>query len=134
MEQETALKAIKRLAKQLSPEKGRALTGLIGELSVCNLLELTWDPSPGYDAVDQKKNRIQIKTRRDSKGGPIEPKGTLGRFTNFEFDYALYVELDAEFDVFSVYKMEKDAVLSLIKRKDNALTVRAFRKHGKKLR
>jgi len=130
-EQERALDAIKALARTLPQEKGRALTGLIGELSVCNLLELRWDPSSGYDAIDQDENRVQIKARRDSKGGAINSVGTVGKFTNFDFDYALYAELDTEFDVFSVYRIEKDVMPSLIKRKDNALTVHDFRKHGK---
>ena len=131
--QERTLEAIKAIARQLPQEKGRTLTGLIGELSVCKLLKLRWDPSSGYDAVDRDKNRVQIKTRRDSKGGPINSVGTVGKFTNFDFDYALYAELDTDFDVFSVYKIEKDVLPSLIKRKDNALTVHGFRKHGKEV-
>ena len=131
--QEKALKAIKFLARQLPQEKGRELTGLIGELSVCNLPELRWDPSSGYDAIDQDGNHVQIKTRRDSKGGTVNSVGTVGKFTNFDFDYALYAELNTEFDVLSIYKIERDALLSLIKRKDSALTVGDFRKYGRKV-
>lgn len=133
IEQEEAVKAIKFLARQLPQEKGRALTGLIGELSVCKLLNLRWDPSPGYDAVDQDSKHVQIKTRRDSKGGAINSVGTVGKFTNFDFDYALYAELDTGFEVSSIYKIERDALPSLIKRKDNALTVHDFRKYGREV-
>ena len=103
--QEQALEAIKALARQLPQEKGRTLTGLIGELSVCKLLDLKWDPSSGYDAIDQDGYHAQIKTRRDSKGGTIDSVGTLGKFTNFDFHYALYAELDTEFNLLSIYKI-----------------------------
>jgi len=129
--QERALEAVKALARQLPQEKGRALTGLIGELSACNPLELTWDPSSGYDAIDRDGKHVQIKTRRDSRGGAINSVGTVGKFTNFDFHYALYAELDAEFNLLSIYKIERDVLRSLIKRKDNALTVHDFRKNGK---
>ena len=95
-----------------------------------HVLELMWDPSSGYDAVDQDGNRVQIKTRRDSKGGAINSVGTVGKFTNFDFDYSLYAELDTEFDLLAIYKIEKRSLPSLIKRKDNAITVHDFRKHG----
>ena len=104
---------------------------LIGALSVCDLLELRWDPSSGYDAVDQDGNHGQIKTRRDSKGGAINSVGTVGRFTNFDFDYSLYAELDTEFDLLAIYKIEGGSLPSLIKRKYNAITVHDFRKHGR---
>ena len=130
-EQERALETIKDLARKLSKEKGRALTGLIGELSVCKLLKLNWAPSSGYDAIDQGGNYVQIKTRRDSKGGTINSVGTVGKFTNFDFHYALYAELDTEFNLLTIYKIDSDVLRSLIKRKDNALTVHAFRKNGK---
>jgi hypothetical protein len=129
--QQKALEAIKLLARQLPQEKRKELTGLIGELSVCNVCELHWDPSSGYDAVDQNGNHVQIKTRRDSRGGAINPAGTVGRFTNFNFDYALYAELDTEFDVLSIYRIESESLPSLIKRKDNAITVHDFRKYGR---
>jgi hypothetical protein len=128
--QNAALEAIKCLARQLPIERGRALTGLIGELSACNLLRLNWNPSSGYDATDKYGNQVQIKARRDSKGGPINSVGTVGRFTNFKFHYALYVELDTEFEPTRIYKIDSNLLRSLIKREDNAITVHNFRKHG----
>jgi len=129
--QKRALEAIQALARRLPQEKGRALTGLIGELSACKALNLKWDPSSGYDAVDKNGKHVQIKTRRDSKGGEINKVGTVGGFTNFDFHYALYAELDAKFDLLSIYKIDMDVLPSLITRKDNALTVSAWRKNGK---
>ena len=131
--QNGALKAIKSLARQLPSEKGRVLTGLIGELSTCHLLNLKWDPSNGYDAVGRNRKQIQIKTRRDSKGGKVNGVGTIGKFTNFNFGYALYTELDADFEITAVYKLEKKAVRQLVRPKRNDITVHKFRKHGEKV-
>lgn len=130
---EEALKALKFLARELPTKKGRVLTGLIGELSACQILELSWEPSDGHDATDSVGNRVQIKSRRDGSGGKIDPNGTVSGFTNFDFHYALYVELDANFEVDAIYKIEVKELISLIKRKDNALTVAAFRKYGKRV-
>jgi len=43
--QSKALKASKSLARKLPQGTGQVLTGLIGELSTCQLLNLKWAPS-----------------------------------------------------------------------------------------
>ena len=131
---ESAIKA----AVDYEEATGRKLgiTGEVGEILVCHRLGLRLvkaSGAAGFDAIDTQRNRVQIKTRRDSKGGAINSVGTVGKFTNFDFDYALYAELDTGFEVSSIYKIERDALPSLIKRKDNALTVHDFRKYGREV-
>jgi len=125
-----ALKALKPLAQKLPQEQGRGLTGLIGELSTCHLLKLKWNPSNGYDAVDQKGKEVQIKTRRDGNGGTVNRRGTTGKFTNFNFDYALYTELDADFEVTAVYKLEKKAICQFARRERNDVSIGKICKYG----
>ena len=125
-----ALTALKPLARKLPQEQGCGLTGLIGELSTCQLLKLRWQPTNGYDAVDLKGKHVQIKSRRDSKGGTVNRGGTTGKFTNFNFDYALYTELDANFEVTAVYKLQKKAVRQFARRERNDVSIGKFCKYG----
>ena len=48
---------------QAAREAARELTALIGELAACQKMDLTWEPSDGYDAK-RGKRRFQIKTRK----------------------------------------------------------------------
>jgi len=128
-----ALKALKSLAPKLPQKSGQALTGLIGELSTCQLLKLKWSPSDGYDATDRKGGQIQIKTRRDSKGGTVDGKGKTGRFTNPNFDYALYTELDADFEVTAIYKLKKKQVSEWVAPKRLDVSINKIRKYGEQV-
>jgi hypothetical protein len=73
------LDSLKRVALEVG-EGGRSLTWLIGELSACKLLGLSWQPSLGYDAIGANKKRYQIKTRKSWTTAEVNPKGRLGRF------------------------------------------------------
>ena len=59
--QELGLVAAGQPAKD-QRRRGRELTPLIGELSACEKLDLTWEPSDGYDARTGHL-RFQVKTR-----------------------------------------------------------------------
>ena len=132
--QRDALKALKPLAGNIPQEiSRRGLTGLIGELSTCQLLKLSWQPFNGYDAVDRKGKQVQIKTRRDSNGGNVNRQGTTGKFTNFNFDYALYTELDSNFEVTAVYKLGKEAIQRFARPNRKDVPVNKFCKYGEKV-
>ena len=128
-----ALKALKSLAPNLPQKSGQALTGLIGELSTCQLLNLKWASSDGYDATDRKGQHVQIKSRRDSKGGTVDGKGKTGRFTNFNFDYALYTELDTDFEVTAIYKLKKKQVSEWVAPKRFDVSINKIRKYGEQV-
>ena len=61
-EQYKLLKNLKKVAIELE-ENGKSLTWLIGELSVCQILDLKWEPTEGYDALSNEGEKFQIKTR-----------------------------------------------------------------------
>lgn len=113
--QKKLLKSLKTVAKEQG-EDGKNLTGLIGELSVCDILDIKWEPSTGYDCIASRARKVEVKTRRDSKGGEVNKSGRMGRFGKggkYEFDFGLYVELDAGFEVRNIYELNKKTLMTL---------------------
>jgi len=79
------------------------ITGEIGEVLVCDKLKfkLLADPiTSGYDAVDNKGKKYQIKTRRGNSN-----KGRVGRFSNHKFDYAILAILDEGYKLKELYQV-----------------------------
>jgi len=101
------LENLKRVAKGLGDE-GRCLTDLIGELSVCQSLNLIWKPSAGYDAVAKNGELVQIKSRKSWTTANVNPSGRLGKFgrkAGYPFDKGVYVELGQDFEVSGIWEM-----------------------------
>ena len=127
--QKQLLEAAREAAKELGPG-GRTLTGLIGELAVCEKANLAWQPSDGYDATSGNC-RFQIKTRKSWSTEGVNPTGRLGRFgrkKGYSFDVAIYVELDDNFDTTGIWRMGVDQVKALEKAeaRGRALHVHTF--------
>jgi hypothetical protein len=119
--QDRLLRLLRNEAKKMG-EDGRALTGLIGELSVCKILGMRWEPRAGYDAQDRKRRKVEIKTRRDSKGGAVNPKGTIGKYGKkgkYNFAYGIYLELNKDFEVDSIYEVSKEILKQLESNNNN---------------
>jgi len=122
--QKNLLKAAKGAAKELG-SRGKALTGLIGELSVCED-KMMWEPSDGYDAKTNDL-KVQIKTSRTP-----EPGETMGWFgykkkKGYLFDIAIYVELNHNFDVVGIWHMGVDEVKILEKSETSTWGLRISR-------
>ncbi len=135
--QKTFLKDLRIVANELG-EDGKNLTSLIGELSACDLLDMKWEPSTGYDSVDKKNNKVEIKTRRDSKGGDVNKRGRMGKFGKrgkYRFDYGLYVELDRQFEVKNIFKSSKKTLINLEQneKQDRGLHISTFVKHAERI-
>lgn len=139
--QKQLLNLLRENAKKMGPD-GKTLTGLIGELSVCIInfpeFKLKWEPSVGYDCLDQNEKKYEIKTRKDSKGRKeVNSKGTVGRYgkrDKYIFDIGLYVELNEYYEVSRTYEMPCDEIRRLelqSTRKDKCLTVGTFRRKGR---
>ena len=113
--QENLLAAAKAAAKELD-DGGRELTSLIGELSVCKIMGLNWQPSAGYDATDGTK-LYQIKTRKSWTTPTVNSAGRLGRFgtekKGYNFDWGIYGELDKDFNVSGLWKIKADELQKL---------------------
>ena len=73
------------------------LTQELGELYACAVLGLARAShgQAGYDAMDEDGRRVQIKSRAPQTRGANVPRpvGRVGRFHNWEFDYAVLVLL-----------------------------------------
>ena len=125
--QRNFLTSAKEVAIQMG-KNGRALTGVIGELSACEKLGLKWEPTDGHDARKGRKT-YQIKTRKNwtcankAKGWwkehKADPNGRMGRFEGkqkYKFSVGIYVELDDDFEVWGIWKCKK----SLLKQRESA--------------
>ena len=116
--QQNRLKAAKAAARELAREfadGGRELTSLIGELSVCEIKDLKWKPSTGYDAIDER-NCYQIKTRKSWTTDGVNRAGRLGRFgtkQGYNFSVGIYVELDKDFEVTNFWEFKKSTLKNL---------------------
>lgn len=105
------LEEVKILAKKYKKLTGKPLgvTGEIAEFTAANILglQLTAARHPGYDAtkeVDGKLMRYQIKSRSKLD----HPKGHVGAIKNEnEFDFALLVLLDEDYEVLSIYEADR---------------------------
>ena len=90
-------------------DNGRELTSLIGELSVCKIMGLVWEPSTGYD-VKNGADTYQIKTRKSWTTEGVNRAGRLGRFgtkQGYCFTVGIHVELDRNFEVANFWKFNK---------------------------
>jgi len=95
------------------------ITGEVGEVLCCKRmgLRLCIDPrSQGFDAVDRRGKRVQIKTRRSVSGGLPNDAGRTGTFSKHPFDYALLVILDRKYRLVEIWKAERERIWPLISR------------------
>ena len=86
----------------------RDITRLLGVLYACTHLHLEEEDTEGYDARDADGARVQIKSRAPEVGHHVNPVGTVGRFTNFKFDYALLVTMDGNYELDEIYRASRE--------------------------
>ena len=116
---ESWVKALREVGEAYKRDFGRSLslTGGLGELYACKHMELKRAPEgqANYDAEDKDNLRVQIKSRAPHKLGveSVDPKGTVGRFHTWDFDYALLVLLDADLNLDGIWQCEKASVKQL---------------------
>jgi hypothetical protein len=110
------------------------ITGEIGEILACHRLGLFLVKHPrsiGYDAVDQKSQRIQIKTRRSETSEVPNVSGRLGTFSKHPFDYALMVILSSDYKVREIWRARASHLEPIIGRhKKRNPTLRQFKSVG----
>lgn len=88
------------------------ITGEVAEVLVCKKLglKLLEDPlSAGYDAVDRKNKKYQIKSKRSNRF-----YGRIGRFSEHKFDFCILVLLDEKYEIEEIYKLPFKIVESII--------------------
>lgn len=97
---------------------GRKLgvTGEIGEVLVCEKLKLKLlvDPiNPGFDAINNKGTKFQIKTNRSKSENP---GARIGTFSKHKFDYAILVILNRNYEITEIYKVDYKTLAPFIRR------------------
>jgi hypothetical protein len=96
-------------ANEFKQKVGRNLpvTRELGELYACSVMSLMRETAgaKGFDATDADGKRVQIKARAPSKTGTsVDPGGRIGRFQNWEFDYAVLVLLRDDYELDEIWK------------------------------
>ena len=135
--QQQLLMYAKKAALELG-ENDKRLTDLIGELSACDYLNLTWKPSDGYDSLTESGKRVQIKSRKSWTTDKVNPSGRLNRFgrkAGYQFDKGIFVELDQRFEVSNLWEMDQKNIEELERREagGKGLHVSTFRSHARRL-
>jgi hypothetical protein len=141
----TILKAVRdairaTLAYERATNCGRkfGITGEVGEILVCHKLGLRLSKQPrseGFDAIDRKNNRVQIKTRRSERDELPADAGSTSTFSKHRFSYALLALLDRDYKLVEVWRADYHQVERIIrkhKRTRRNLTIRQFKSVEKK--
>jgi hypothetical protein len=100
-----------------SGKRKLGITGEVGEILVCYQmgLRLMLDPrSVGYDALDSRGARIQIKTRRSESDGLPTDAGRVSSFSEHKFDYALLGLLDHQYRLCEIWQADYDHLRPII--------------------
>jgi hypothetical protein len=124
------------LAYEQATNCGRkfGITGEVGEILVCHALglKLTKDPrAMGFDALDARANRIQIKTRRGESTDLPKDAGRLSSFSKHDFDYSLMGLLSHNYKLVEVWKADFDVLNPVIQRHEKRNpTIRQFKNVG----
>ncbi|OGM99669.1 MAG: hypothetical protein A2817_03815 [Candidatus Yanofskybacteria bacterium RIFCSPHIGHO2_01_FULL_39_8b] len=103
-----------KIALEYETLTGRKLgiTGEIAEIIVCHKLGLKLlanSLSPGHDAVDERGNKFQIKSKRI-----IKNKGRIGRFSMHKFDYLITILFDKNYKIIGIYKTNYKKIMPII--------------------
>lgn len=109
--------------------KSLGITSEVGEYRASKLLKLKRVPgniNEGFDAVDQKGKRVQIKSRICHRS-----QERTGLFNNFNFDYALLVLMSEDYEVTEIHRLQREKISEQIrtqKYRRPSLSVGKFRK------
>ena len=112
------LKVLKVAASMYKAEFGGKLpiTGELGELYVCKLMNLIKMTSnnPGFDAVDEKGTKYQIKSAVllqgiDTRGTTRNPEANtfFHAIKDSEYDIMVFCVLGSNFELLQVWKINK---------------------------
>ena len=123
-----------KIAVEYEKLTGRKLgiTGEVAEVLVCKKLNLKLSADPlcaGYDAVDRRGKKYQIKSKR-----VLRQEGRLGSFSKHRFDYAILALLDKNYKVYEIWKAPYSKIKPIIARnKRHNPSVKKFKSVAKKI-
>lgn len=114
--------------------KNLGITGEVGEYKASQLFNLERAPgniNEGFDAIDPKGKKVQIKSRIYSSNSE-----RTSAFTNFGFDYALLVLLSDKYEIMEVHKANREKIQEKIitqSYKRPAIAIGDFKKLSKQV-
>jgi len=95
------------------------ITAEVGEILACYHLKLRLcadSKAKGFDAIERKRRRVQIKTRRSETEGLPSDAGRLSSFSKHPFDYVILVLLDHNYHLAEMWRAEYGDTLPLIEK------------------
>lgn len=132
----SVIEAALKYEELTSGKRRLGITGEVGEVLACYHLglRLILDPiAEGYDAIDKDNKRVQIKTRRDMDE-TTKSKGRISRFSTHEFDYALLVFLDHDYQLKEIWRSDYNKLKPLFeKEKRRNPSLSAFKRVSEKI-
>ena len=114
--------------------KSLGITGEVGEYRAAQLLNLTrasGNINEGYDAIDSKGRKVQIKSRIYRRN-----QERTSVFKNYGFDYAILVLLSEQYEITEIYKAACKDIRDRIKAQSYtkpALSISDFKKLAKRI-
>ena len=134
------VETLRQLAQEWKRRFGRGLgvTPELAELYACQKLGLKRMPSGnrGFDAIDQGGKRYQIKGRAPNQGAIVNPAGRVGRFVNFDFDYALLVMLGSDLRPREIWRANAESLKveqAKVRNERAGIHVATFQRIGERL-
>jgi len=120
------LKATRRVAEAakayesaIGGNRKMGITGEVGEVIVCHQLGLRLCLAPqskGFDAVDDKGCRVQIKTRRSESDGLPRDVGRVSTFSKHAFDYVILAILASDYRLAELWRADYQDIVPVIER------------------
>ena len=134
------VEALRQLAQQWKQRFGRGLgvTPELAEVYACQKLGLKRMPSgnQGFDAIDREGTRYQIEGRAPNRGDIVNPAGRVGRFVNFDFNYALLVILGGDLRLREIWRADAESLKveqAKVRNERAGIHVSTFQKIGERL-
>jgi len=105
--------------------RSKVMVGDLGEYYCEDLGFITKDDNKvkrGYDGLDKYGKRVQVKTRTSPNN-----RAKLS-FKNLEFDYCLYVELNNNYQLVSISKVDKSIIETNLNKAKDGISVGNLKK------
>lgn len=132
-----AVKAGLSYEKATDGRRKLGITGEVGELLACKQLglKLVLDArSEGFDAIDKRGLRVEIKSRRSESEGLPRDAGRTSSFSKHKFDYALLVLLDKKYRLREIWRADYKKLRPIIeKQKHRNPNLASFKRVGEKI-
>ena len=132
-----AIEAALGYEKATKGKRKLGITGEVGELLACHQLglELVCNPnSAGYDAIDRDGACVQIKTRRNETKSLPRETGRTGRFSKHDFNYALLVLLDSNYELCEIWRADYKKLKPMIEKQERRNpSLSSFKNAGKRV-